>query len=541
MIFPGAQPSRSRNGGAVIAELRFYDNETTTPKTVYANSALTVPLSFPVVSNDAGAFVAIWADTAEAYTVNWSTADGQTLTLDNVTASLAADAAILDQTEDALEAIEGLVAGYAGTVLYEFSTTTTDSDPGAGKLRFNNATVGSVTFLYIDNTDLNGVSATTFLDSFDDANSGSNRGTVIVRSLVDSAAFLVGYVSGAVIDGTGYRKVPVTWKSGTTRPADATNVSLTFAAAGPQGAAGSDGKDGSAATVTVGNTTTGAPGSNAEVKNVGTSSAAVFDFTIPRGNPGTGDVSSSGIITVGTVAVWSDDSPATIESGGKLGTMATQNANAVAITGGSITGITDLAVADGGTGVSTFTDGGVLIGNGTGAVQVTAVGTKGHVLTSNGSGDPTFQAIPSQTWTQLDTKATTSGTTISFTSISQSYSDLLFVFEGVSSNTAGAEAVQAAVSNNNGTNYSTAVSISGGAGPSETVGGAILVPGYLFNAGLMTSGLSTSWTSTRFLGGATSAATAVLAWAASGSIDAVRFSWESGAAFDAGTITLYGR
>jgi hypothetical protein len=36
-----------------------------------------------------------------------------------------------------------------------------------------------------------------------------------------------------------------------------------------------------------------------------------------------------------------------------LGTMATQNANAVAITGGSITGITDLAVADGGTGAST--------------------------------------------------------------------------------------------------------------------------------------------------------------------------------------------
>ena len=36
-----------------------------------------------------------------------------------------------------------------------------------------------------------------------------------------------------------------------------------------------------------------------------------------------------------------------------LGTMATQNANAVAITGGSITGITDLAVADGGTGAGT--------------------------------------------------------------------------------------------------------------------------------------------------------------------------------------------
>lgn len=55
----------------------------------------------------------------------------------------------------------------------------------------------------------------------------------------------------------------------------------------------------------------------------------------------------------------------------------------------------DLSVANGGTGVSTLTDGGVLVGNGTGAVQATGVGTAGQVLTSNGAGnDPTFQALP---------------------------------------------------------------------------------------------------------------------------------------------------
>lgn len=54
---------------------------------------------------------------------------------------------------------------------------------------------------------------------------------------------------------------------------------------------------------------------------------------------------------------------------------------------------TDLSVANGGTGASTFTDAGVLIGNGTSAIQVTSAGTSGHVLTSNGAGvDPTFQA-----------------------------------------------------------------------------------------------------------------------------------------------------
>jgi hypothetical protein len=70
---------------------------------------------------------------------------------------------------------------------------------------------------------------------------------------------------------------------------------------------------------------------------------------------------------------------------GSLGTMSTQNANNVAITGGSITGITDLAVADGGTGRSSLTTNNVLIGNGTSAVNFVAPGSSGNVLRSNGT------------------------------------------------------------------------------------------------------------------------------------------------------------
>ena len=51
-----------------------------------------------------------------------------------------------------------------------------------------------------------------------------------------------------------------------------------------------------------------------------------------------------------------------------LGTIATQAASSVSITGGSITGITDLTVADGGTGASTLTSGGYLKGAGTSAI-----------------------------------------------------------------------------------------------------------------------------------------------------------------------------
>ena len=85
-----------------------------------------------------------------------------------------------------------------------------------------------------------------------------------------------------------------------------------------------------------------------------------------------------------------------------LGTMSLQNANAVAITGGSITGITDLAVADGGTGSSSLTANAVILGNGTSAVQVVAPGTSGNVLTSNGttwtSATPASPIGVGQTW-----------------------------------------------------------------------------------------------------------------------------------------------
>ena len=57
-------------------------------------------------------------------------------------------------------------------------------------------------------------------------------------------------------------------------------------AQGIQGEAGPAGAAGQAATVAVGTVTTGAAGSSASVTNVGSSSAAVFNFTIPSGAAG---------------------------------------------------------------------------------------------------------------------------------------------------------------------------------------------------------------------------------------------------------------
>ena len=63
-----------------------------------------------------------------------------------------------------------------------------------------------------------------------------------------------------------------------------------------KGATGPKGDKGDAATLTVGTTTTTAAGGDAKVTNSGTTSAAVFDFEIPRGEKGPkGDAGDSGV------------------------------------------------------------------------------------------------------------------------------------------------------------------------------------------------------------------------------------------------------
>ena len=89
------------------------------------------------------------------------------------------------------------------------------------------------------------------------------------------------------------------------------------------------GPAGAAATINAGTTTTGAAGSSASVTNSGTTSAAVFDFTIPRGDQGIQGIQGiqgvqgnqgvqgpSGTITIGTVTTVTNSSGASVTNSG---------------------------------------------------------------------------------------------------------------------------------------------------------------------------------------------------------------------------------
>ena len=73
VIVAGAMPSRDANGRSLPARLRFYlPNSASVPTTVWANSALTVPHPWPIISDSAGRWPQIWAEESTYFDVAWT-------------------------------------------------------------------------------------------------------------------------------------------------------------------------------------------------------------------------------------------------------------------------------------------------------------------------------------------------------------------------------------------------------------------------------------------------------------------------------------
>jgi hypothetical protein len=157
---------------------------------------------------------------------------------------------------------------------------------------------------------------------------------------------------------------------------------------------------------------------------------------------------------------------------GALGTMATQNANNVAITGGTITGLSSaLPVASGGTGVTTST--------GSGAnVLGTGPSISGAVLSS----------MASSVITSGTSVASTSGTSIDFTSIPSWVKRITVMFNGVSTNSTSNVQVQLGAGSVTTTGYKWI-----GAFVYSTVGSGTATTGFNIDIGTSGSGTYTRY------------------------------------------------
>jgi hypothetical protein len=92
---------------------------------------------------------------------------------------------------------------------YSFSTTTTDSDPGSGVLRLNNATQNAATQIYIDDEEANAADVSAFIQLLSGGNNPSSvLGTITLRKEFSPETFLQFKVTG-VTNAAGYTKLTI--------------------------------------------------------------------------------------------------------------------------------------------------------------------------------------------------------------------------------------------------------------------------------------------------------------------------------------------
>ncbi len=111
-----------------------------------------------------------------------------------------------------------------------FSNSTSDADPGAGKLALNNATLSSVSVMFFDDADDNSADISSFVQSFDDASNATARGLIHIEKEGTASTFALYKVTGAVTDASGYTKVPVSHlvSNGTFSNADGLRVDFSY-------------------------------------------------------------------------------------------------------------------------------------------------------------------------------------------------------------------------------------------------------------------------------------------------------------------------
>ena len=179
---------------------------------------------------------------------------------------------------------DGAIPGY----YYKFDTGTSDADPGAGEIRFNNGTYASATAIYIDDADANGVTTSTDVLTWDDSDS-TIRGHLHIVDINDSSTYARFNITGASTDASGYNKLAVTHvASNNTFSAD-DELSVHFSRSGNAGTAASIAVN----TVTA-NTVSAGGSATAAVANAGSSSAANFNFTFGLPTGATGATGASG-------------------------------------------------------------------------------------------------------------------------------------------------------------------------------------------------------------------------------------------------------
>jgi hypothetical protein len=141
--------------------------------------------------------------------------------------------------------VDGIVPAASGFFSYAFSTTTGDTDPGAGVLKLDTSQQSGATAIYISTTAGNGGNNAAWLDSLANSTQSNNRGQLVIREAANASDWVI-YNITSVSGASTYRKLNVTLNSiPLANPlSDAANVILFFSRTGDGGPIGPTGATG---------------------------------------------------------------------------------------------------------------------------------------------------------------------------------------------------------------------------------------------------------------------------------------------------------
>ena len=135
---------------------------------------------------------------------------------------------------------DGAIPGY----LYKFATSTTDGDPGAGILRFDNGTYADVTEIYIEDADANGGATQADTETWGSSTS-TIKGFLHIVDINDPSTYARFKVTAAVTDASGYNKITVVHLASNNTFSAADELSVHFTRTGLKGDTGATGSTGS--------------------------------------------------------------------------------------------------------------------------------------------------------------------------------------------------------------------------------------------------------------------------------------------------------
>ncbi len=246
IIFPAtsadaaASSAAASAAAALVSENNAAADEVLTDADATATAADVVTTNADVVTTNADVVLTgldVASTNADVVTTN---ADVVTTNADAVSTGDDATATAADAVSTAADVVTS--AGQVGAVAfnYTFSDTTAMADPGAGIVRFNNATIASVTAIAFDATsaDSGNPDISDFLVSMDDSTNTTHYGYITFKRADTPSLFIVFNITGVVVDNTGWLQFTVTHNDSNGSLTDADSLYFSFTRTGNVGGGG---------------------------------------------------------------------------------------------------------------------------------------------------------------------------------------------------------------------------------------------------------------------------------------------------------------